>query len=437
MTGAMTHAALRASIKRHLAGGLAAIALLCGGVGGWAATAEIAGAVIAPGSLVVESNVKKVQHPTGGIVDQLEVREGQSVKAGDVLMRLDGTQVRAQLQIITNSLDELFTRRARLEAEREGAETIGSPTEVRSGSAGDEVSRLLAGEQKLFASRREWRDGQKKQLRERIVQFRQQAEGLLAQSAAKESELEAVAKELETVRDLYARKLTTLPRLSELEQRAARLQGDIGQLTSEIAQVNGKVAEIELQILQIDQELRSDVGGQLSEVGARISELIERKVAAEDQLSRLEIRAPLDGTVHQLAIHTVGGVIEAGESLMLVVPESDELAVEARVAPQEIDRVHIGQSVSVRFSTFNQRTTPEIHGKLARISPNVEQDQRTGTSHYMVQIDIPPDQIGRLGEIKLIPGMPVETFVSTEKRTVLSYLAKPLSDQFTRAFRQR
>jgi HlyD family secretion protein len=239
------------------------------------------------------------------------------------------------------------------------------------------------------------------------------------------------------VRKLHADKLTTLTRLLELEREAAQLEGNRGQITSEIAQASGRIAELELQILQIDQELRSEAGGQLSDLRARLSEVIQRKSAAADELRRLDIRAPQEGTVLQLAVHTVGGVIEAGELLMLIVPEADPLAVEARVSPTEIDRLHVGQSVMLRFPSFNQQTTPQITGKLARISPDSTEDKRTGMSYYTLQIVIPVDQIRRLGEAKLLPGMPVEAFIATEERTVLSYLAKPLSDHLTRAFRQR
>ncbi|HYM99480.1 MAG TPA: HlyD family type I secretion periplasmic adaptor subunit, partial [Aestuariivirgaceae bacterium] len=199
----------------------------------------------------------------------------------------------------------------------------------------------------------------------------------------------------------------------------------------------GKMAEIELQIIQIDQELRSEVGGQLADLRAKIFELMERKAAAQDQMNRLDIKAPQAGTVHQLAIHTIGGVVHAGEPLMLIIPSAAALAVEARIAPQEIDRLYPGQNVALRFSSFNQRTTPEIEGRLGRVAADVSQDQRTGLSYYTVRIDISNDELKKLGAVKLLPGMPVESFIATEQRTVLSYLTKPLSDQLLRAFRQR
>jgi HlyD family secretion protein len=425
------------SIQRHIVVGVAVVVLLCGGVGSWTATTELAGAVIAPGTLVVDNNVKKVQHPSGGVVRELPVSEGDRVKQGDVLIRLDGTQTRANLQIVKGSLDELATRKARLEAERDGAERVTFPADLLARADDPELRRVLAGEQKLFELRLISRNGQKEQLKERIIQLRQEVEGLTAQSAAKEREIALITKELLSIQELYRKGLVTLARLTELERTAARLDGERGQAIASIAQAKGKIAEIELQIIQIDQELRSEVGAQLADLRAKTFELAERKAAAQDQMNRLDIKAPQAGTVHQLAVHTVGGVVQAGEPLMLIIPSATTLAVEARIAPQEIDRVYPGQNVALRFSSFNQQTTPEIEGRLVRVSADVSQDQRTGLSYYTVRIDISNDQLKKLGAVKLLPGMPVESFIATEKRTVLSYLTKPLSDQLLRAFRQR
>jgi len=425
------------SIRRHIIiGGVVVVGLL-GGLCGWTATTELAGAVIAPGILVVENHVKKVQHPTGGVVVELAVKDGDKVEAGDVLLKLNGAQARASLQIISGNLDELAARGARLEAEREGADRVTYPTGLSARAQDPELQRILAGEQKLFELRQNSRLGQKKQFSERITQLRQEIKGLTAQTAAKDREIALIGKELSGIHDLYRQGLITLARLTELERTAARLNGEQGQLVAAIAQARGKIAEIELQIIQIDQELRSEVGAQLADLRARNYELVERRAAAEDQMARLNVRAPQAGIVHQLAVHTVGGVVQAGEPLMVIVPSSTALAVEARIPPAEVDRVHSGQNVALRFSSFNHRTTPEIEGRLARISPDVSLDQRTGTSYYTAQIDIPLEELHRLGAVKLLPGMPVESFIVTERRTVLSYLMKPLSDQLFRAFRQR
>ena len=438
MENAVAGRASRASIRKHLLAGVAATAFLALGVGGWASTTELTGAVIAPGSLVVDTNVKKVQHPTGGVVGQVNVRDGDRVKSGDVLLRLDDTITRANLSIVTKNLDELMARQARDEAERDGAERIAFPAELTDRTAEPDVARLLAGETRLFETRRATRDGQRAQLRERIAQLRQQTVGLTQQAAAKETEIGLIRQELEGVRELWRKNLVQINRVTSLERDTARLEGERGALISSTAEIKGKIAEVELQVLQVDQEMRSEVGRELAEIRGKISEYMERRTAAQDQLKRVDIRAPQDGFVHQLAVHTVGGVINAqGEALMLIVPESDSLRVEVRVAPQEIDRVYLGQRAVIRFTNFNSRLTPEINGEVTVISADVTTEQRSGMSFYTVHMKAPPEEIARLGGVKLVPGMQVESFIQTQPRTVMSYLVRPLADHLERAFRER
>jgi HlyD family secretion protein len=405
-------------------------------MGSWAATSKLAGAVIAAGTLVVENSVKKVQHPSGGIVKELRVKEGDTVAAGDLLILLDGTQASASLAIIRGGLDELKARKARLEAEGEGMESVAFPAELLTRAQEPDLKKILAGEQNLFALRKAEQAGQKRLLRERIAQLGKEVEGFTAQAAAKEREIALVSKELAGTQQLYQKGLMTLSRLTDLERTAARLDGERGQLVASTAEANGKIAEMELEIIQIDQKLRSDVGAQLADIRTKIAELEERRTAAQDQLDRLAVRAPQSGAVHELAVHTIGGVVQAAEPLMLIIPSATALAVDARVAPAEVDRLHVGRKVALRFSSFNQRTTPEIDGRLERVSADVVEDERTGHSYYTARIVIPADQLSRLGAVKLLPGMPVEAFIATEERTVLSYLMKPLSDQVLHAFRQ-
>lgn len=427
----------RPSINCHLLAGAIVTAVLTMGIGGWAATTDLAGAVMTSGSLVVDSNVKKVQHLNGGVVGELRVRDGDSVRAGDVLVRLDDTITRANLAIVAKGLDELTARKARLEGERDGVEQLEFP-EALAGRAGDvNVARVVAGERKLFELRRFARMGQKSQLRQRIGQLHEEISGLNAQQQAKAEEIGLIERELEGVRALWDKSLVQLTRLTALEREATRLKGERAQLTSTMAQARGKISEIELQILQIDQDLSSEVAKELRDIDARVGELVERRVAAQDQLKRIDIRAPQDGVVHQLAVHTVGGIITAGDTIMLIVPAADGLDVEARIAPQDIDQIGIGQDAALRFSNFNQRTTPEINGKVSRVSADVSVDQRTGISYFLVRIAISPAEIARIGEVRLVPGMPVEVFVKTAERTVLSYLIKPLQDQIMRAFREK
>jgi HlyD family secretion protein len=427
----------RRSIRLHLLAGAAGFAVLVFGLGVWASTTEISGAVIASGHLVTESDVKKVQHPTGGVVAQLHVRDGDRVAAGDLLARLDDTLTQANLAIVNKALDEALARQARLQAERDGDDAVAFPAELLARAQQPEVDALISGERKLFEIRRAARLGQKAQLKERIGQLQEQIQGLGEQITAKKREIALIHQELDGVRALFQRNLIPIQRVTALERDAAQLEGDKGALISSIAQVRGKITETDLQMLQIDQDLRTEVGRELGEIRGKLSELVERKVAAEDQLRRVEVRAPQNGTIHQLAVHTIGGVIAPGETVMVVVPGSDHLVVEVKVAPQDIDQLRHGQNAVLRFSAFNQRTTPELTGEISRISADLITDQRTGQSHYTVRIAIPESEPARLGDLKLTPGMPVEAFMLTQQRTVLTYFTKPLSDQIVRAFRGR
>jgi HlyD family secretion protein len=427
----------RFSIKRHLLVGLSVVILLAGGLGGWASTAQISGALIAPGSIVVESNVKKVQHPTGGVVGEVRAHDGDLVKAGDVLVRLDDTVTKANLAIVTKNLDGLWARGARLEAEQRGADKITFPPMLTSRADDPDVKAVMASEAKLFDVRVNGRTGQKAQLRERIVQLNEEISGLAAQEKAKDQEIDLVQKELTGVSDLYDKHLVQLSRLTTLQRDAARLSGERAQYVASRAQAKGKITETELQIIQVDKDMISDVSKDLRETNDKIGEFIERKVTAEDQLRRVDIRAPQNGMVLQSSVHTVGGVITAGDAIMLIVPQTDDLQVEAKVNPQDIDKLQLGQKTLLRLSAFNQRTTPELNGVVTRVSPDTTTDQRTGQSYYTIRVSMPPAEIARLGDVKLIPGMPVEAFVQTGERTMLSYLIKPLSDQLMRAFREK
>jgi len=428
----------RQSIRRHILVSLVVIVLLIGGLGTWAATSEFAGAVIAQGSLVVDTNVKKVQHPTGGVVAELRVRDGDLVSVGDVVIRLDDTQTRANLAIVSKGLDELAARRAREEAELEGREKVDFPNELTVRKDDPEVGRVLSGEAKLFEIRRKTREGLKAQLGERVLQSEEEITGLIAQVGSKDKQIEWIKKELEGVRELWAKQLVQFSRVTGLEREQARLDGERGQLIAAIAQSKGKIAETKIQILQIDQDMRTEVGKDLADIRGKSAELVEKKVAAEDQLKRIDIRAPQNGMVHQLDVHTVGGVVSAGQQIMLIVPAADKLIVEAKVQPQDIDQLSIGQAAVMRFTNFSSRTTPEINGEVILVSADVTQEQRTGLSYYTVRIGVPPIELARLDPaIKLVPGMPVEVFVQTKVRTVVSYFVRPFQDQIARAFREK
>ena len=424
------------SIRRHLLVISVTVMILAGGIGGWAYTSEFAGAVIAQGQLVVDTSVTKVQHPTGGVVAELMVRDGNQVKAGEIVIRLDDTQTRANLAIVSKGLDELSARRAREEAELESEDKISFPPELLARKDDPEIARLISGETK-FETRRKTREGLKSQLAERVSQSEEEIRGLSAQVASKEKQNEWVQQELEGVRDLWSKKLVQFNRVTSLERDQARLDGERGQLIASIAQSKGKIAETRIQILQVDQDMRTEVGKDLADIRGKTAELVEKRVAAEDQLKHVDIRSPQDGMVHQLDVHTVGGVVSAGQQIMLIVPGADKLIVEAKVQPQDIDQVRIGQAAVMRFSNFNTRTTPEVNGEITVVSADVTQDQRTGLSYYTVRIAVPPEELTRLEGPKLIPGMPVEVYIQTTIRTVASYLVRPFQDQIAKAFREK
>jgi HlyD family secretion protein len=432
----------RRTIRKLNLTGLAITVLLIGGVGGWATTAQLAGAVIAPGTIVVESNVKKVQHPTGGVVGEILVKEGGAVDEGQLVLRLDDTVTRATLGAVRSQLDELMAREARLLAEREDADALVFPAQLMDRRNDTSVAMAITGEEKLFESRKTARTGQRAQLRERIAQLNEEVRGLSAQAAAKESELNLIGKELVGVAELYQKNLVSISRYTQLQRDQTRLQGERGQLIADIARARGKISETELQIIQLDQDFRTEVLKDLREAQGKIAELKERVTAAEDQLKRVDLRAPQAGTVHQLAVHTVGGVIGNGETIMQIVPRADELVVEAKLAPYDIDQVASGAVAVVRIMAGNQRTTPVITGRVTRVSADIAREQQQNSAqpaqaYYTVRVALPADEVARLKDIHLVPGMPAEVFIQTHERTPLQYLLKPLQEQIARTFRER
>ena len=421
-------------IMPRLVFGFSVIGVLIIGGGGWAMTADLSGAIIAQGSVVVKRNVKKVQHRDGGIVSKINVRNGDKVNPGDVLITLDDTQLKANLSIIQSRLVELTGRSARLIAERDGMEFIEFSEQFL--EMGPMALRVAHGERRLFRVNKQTRESQKNQLNLRIGQINSEIEGFWAQQKAKTTELELMQKELRSVRQLYKRKLTPLSRVYSMEREAARLKGGQGSLTSQVARAEGQINEIRVQILSIEQSIRSDAQKQLRDIEAKVTELRERKIAAEDQLNRVDLRSSIAGFVHELAVHTIGGVITPAEPVMLIVPEGDDLMIEARIAPRDIDQIWPGQIVRLRFSAFSQRKTPELNGRVVKVSADVSQDPSTGQRYYVGSISIDDDISQKLGELKILPGMPVEVFITTGARTALSFLVKPFVDQLARTFRE-
>ncbi|WP_267549074.1 HlyD family type I secretion periplasmic adaptor subunit [Rhizobium rhizogenes] len=415
---------------------VAAILLLFGVMGGLAAATKISGAVIASGSLVVDSYVKPVKHLKGGIAKTIFVKNGDHVDAGQVLVRLDDTQTRANLAIIRKRLNELSARTARLVAERDGKDDIAFPADLLRSASDEDVGAILAGERRLFQDRQTSRNGQKSQLRERIQQLQQEIEGLLAQEQGKRSEIALIGKELGSLEGLLSQGIISATKVYSLQRESASLNGDLGNVVSSIAQTRGKIAETELQILQIDADQSSQVSDQLRQAESDTGQYSERLVAAEDDLKRVDIRAPQAGVVDQLGIHAEGAVISPAEAVMQIVPDKDALVAELKLSPQDIDQISVGQPVSLRFPAFNQRITPELNGHVETVSADLATDQRSGQSYYIVRARVPKQEWDRLGKLTPLPGMPAEAFMQTGQRSVLAYLTKPMTDQIRRAFKE-
>ena len=422
------------SYERELRTGLRI--LLVAGVlgGGWFFFMPLAGAVVVPGNLVVQSNVKAIQHPTGGVVAEIKVKNGDRVYGGDLLVRLDATQAQASLEMVNKQLVEFRAKIARLTAERDGLPQLVIPPEFASHADDETVKSLLASEQSLFKARSSARKSQKDLLQSRVAQLNEEISGLQVQVDSRAKQLDLIHGELAGVQDLYDKRLVPLTRLTALQRDAARIDGERGQLLSSIAETKSKVGEAELQIVRIDQDFRTDVVKELGDAQAKEAELVERGVAARDLLDRIEIRAPTSGIVHQLAVHTIGGVIRAGDTIMEIVPDTEDLQVEARLQPQDIDHVHTGQTAFVRFSAFNVRTTPQLTGIVSYVSADTSHDQQTNAPFFTVRVTLPDDERRRLAGQQLVPGMPAEVFMQTGSRTMVSYLFKPIAEQMRRAF---
>ena len=415
--------------------GLTLCLILIGGVGGWAATAQLSGAVIAQGSVAVDQKVKAIQHRDGGIVSEIAVREGDLVEAGQVLLRLDDAQTKAELSIVQKQIVELAARKARLVAERDGLEAIGFPPELN--GTDRETALVMSGERRIFEGNRHNRQSQKQQLELGIEQIGEEIRGLEAQRASKDREIALLDDEYGKIKGLADRNLIERNRIYTTDRDRTRLLGERGEIDAAIARARTRISEIRLQIIAIDENARTEAQRELTALESKLSELQDRRMAISDRLSRTDIRAPIAGTVNELNIHTIGGVITPAEVLVTIVPQNAKLNVEFRLNPASIDQVDVGRPARLRFPAFNQRITPELNGTVSHISAATTRDPATGEVYYAGKVWVPAEELARIGEDALLPGMPVEVYVMTEERTALSYLAKPLTDQFNRAFRER
>lgn len=395
----------------------------------------IGGAVVAQGQVVVQGNPRPVQNLEGGIVSEISVKNGDTVEAGEALVRLDPTIMRINRDIIRGRMVELLVRRSRLEAEEQQLDIITPPTVPERLGVVD-VEKHLAGQREIFQSRRAVLESQQAQLQERTLQYQSQISGLKSQQEATENQITFVTREVNNLQVLNDQGLVPESRLLELQGRQAALFGQIAQYRSELSQVKNAIRDAELKITQVDREFREEVVTELREVTSQFDENLLELVRIEEMLNQLVVRAPVAGIVHEMQVWTVGGVVPPQQTLLTIIPVSEGFEFEVRVLPTAIDTVHVGQTARVRFPSFNQRSTPELTGAISGISPDSVTDPASGMTFYRVDIALPSDELNRLGEAELIPGMPVEVFLLTSRRSVLSFLTKPFTDQFAYAFRE-
>lgn len=430
-------AAPRWSARGPLILGFVSLALLLGGFGTWSVMANISGAIVAGGQVEVEQNRQVVQHPDGGVVDSVLVNEGDYVDAGAVLIRLDDTTLRSELAIVEGQLFELIARRGRLQAERDDADAIHfDPQIIETAASRPEVAELMDGQQRLFDARINSMHREAEQLDKRRSQISDQVLGVEAQQEALQSQLSLIRKEMADQQSLLDKGLAQASRVLSLQREEARLQGDVGELSATIAQAQGQTTEIEIEILKLGTTRREEAITQLRDLQYRELELAERRHALREKLDRLEIRAPVSGIVYGLTVFAPRSVIRAADPVLYLVPQDRPLIIAARVDAIHVDEVFVGQPVTLHFSALSSRTTPELMGQLVQISADAFIDERTQASFYRAEIVLDAGETEKLGDVKIVPGMPVQAFIRTNDRTPLAYLVKPLTDYFNRAFRE-
>ncbi|MBU2937306.1 MULTISPECIES: HlyD family type I secretion periplasmic adaptor subunit [Pacificibacter] len=426
------------SVRGPLIMGFICILVLFGGFGLWAVLARIDGAIVISGQVQVEQNRQVVAHRDGGEVASVKVSEGDLVEAGQLLLQISGRELTSELAIIEGQLFEAMARAARLQAERDGADEIAFAPELLDRAQTDnDVARLIAGQLDLFTARRLTAQKEIEQLGKRRAQITAQIAGFMAQRSALEQQLALIDEDLVSQEALLKRGLTQQSSVNALRREQVGTAGQIGSLSAAMAQAESQGTETELQILKLSSDRRESAITALRDIQARSLELRQQRENLQERLKRLDVRAPLSGVVYDLSVFGAGAVVTSAEPLLFIVPQDRPLVVAARVSPIHVDKVYLGQPVRLRFSTFDSRTTPEINGSVTKISADAFIDDATRTSYYLVEIRINEDQRSLLpaGSV-LIPGMPVETYMSTGERSPLAYLTKPLTDYFMRAFRE-
>ncbi|WP_299401356.1 HlyD family type I secretion periplasmic adaptor subunit [uncultured Roseobacter sp.] len=416
--------------------GALALVVLVGVLGVWSVQARISGAVIAPGMIQVESNRQVLQHPQGGVVGALLVKDGDQVAAGDVVLRFDDTQLRSELAIIEGQLFEVLARKARLQAERDGLSALPISEELQEMAAQDpSVQALVDGQARLFAARAASLKQSAGQISEQIAQAENQIEGATAQLSAFETQRELIETELTDSQTLFEKGLSPAARVSALQREQARLLGEIGSVTASVAQLRGQIAALNIERIALTTRLREEAITTLRDLQFQEVELVQRRLSTRDTLSRMDLRAPVSGVIYGSRVFALQAVVSPAEPIMYIIPQDQPMVVSARIDPIHVDQVHLGQTATLRFAAFDQRMTPELYGQVTKLSADVFTDETTGVSYYQVEL-IPDDtEMEKLGGQVLLPGMPVEAFIRTAERSPLNYLAKPLTDYFTRAFR--
>lgn len=425
------------SLRRHTLMGLAVLIMGCGGLASWAFGVTMHGAVVASGQFVVASEVKKVQHATGGTVAALFVKEGDLVQEGAVLLRLDETALRANVQVFSKELFEYTVRTGRLIAERDGKATFEIVPPAGIQLSAEDKAAVINAETRLFQSRAALRNGQRALLSSRLEQAREEANGIVQQTADREIERRIVDRELANLRQLYRERLVEVSRVTSKERERAALVGQINALRASQAQSRNKLAEIELQIAQVQVDVQTEVTGQLREIQAKQGEATEKLAAAQDQLRRAEIRATASGTIHRLVLHTIGGVLQPGEVAMQIVPQEDELQLDVRVQPSDIDQIQRNQTVRIKVQAGNQAQNPELIGQIERVSANVTLDERSAAPYYVARVSVPKEEASKVRGVSLMSGMQAEAFIQTSARRPIDFLTKPLWDNFARTMRER
>ncbi|MEX0327820.1 MAG: HlyD family type I secretion periplasmic adaptor subunit [Ruegeria sp.] len=425
------------SIKVPAAVGFLALVVLVLGLGLWSVRTELAGAIISQGVVEVQSNRQVVEHPDGGVVGEIFVRDGDAVARGDMLLRLDDTFLASEKTIVESQLFELLARMVRLEAERDGVDETELANRLEELRKRENIaSDLLAGQERLFNARLDTLAQQTEQLGKQKTQIENEIEGNEAQLVSLRTQVDLIQSELKDQEGLLERGLTQASRVSALQREEASLLGEIGRLESSVARLEGEISSTEIRIVELKATRREEAISQLRDVQARVVELAERRLSLNERLSRLDIRAPVAGTVYDSQVFALQSVIQPGEPMLYVVPQDTPLLVAARVDALHVDQLHRGQEVALRFPAFNQRETPELNGHVMNVSADTYTDDSTGFTFYRAEV-IPDDgQIELLNGQELLPGMPVEAMIKTDERTPLSYLVKPLADYFYRAFRE-